>query len=117
MTTDATCYVWLTVAPGDRHTGQAGTGLCLDRGGASGYVMHIRYWGDAYANYTVVEGFEIKDATSSGGDNSAIALSADYVTVRNMLIYNTATYARQGDGIYGHGGNGSDYCLIYNNIV
>jgi len=103
-TTDATHYLTLTVAPGQRHNGTAGTGVVWDAGGAGTIPMVNR------DPHTRIEWFEITNTTS--GISAAVTAyktatlshliihkitkwgilvwTTGNVTIRNSIIYDTS---------------------------
>lgn len=105
-TTDANHYMWLTVAPTDRHTGTAGTGVILDRNNGNGNVINID---DVY---TIVEWFEITNWGT--GTHKAIEISNSNVTVRNCIIHDDTPPSGTQNGITF--GNTKTNINIYNCI-
>jgi len=106
-TTNATNYVKLTVAEGNRHNGIAGTGFVLDPD--SGVDITAV---DVKENYTKIEYFEIDGTQTTGYAGALIGVSpsTDYVSIHNCLLYN-GPYS----GIKVAGG--CDYTYIWNNII
>jgi parallel beta-helix repeat protein len=107
-TTDANHYMRLTVAPGQRHTGKAGTGVKIDPASAGDVIV-------VEDDYVVVEWFEIADFGATSQVYSGIHLTySGNVTVRNNLIHDNVYWGiswgikdRESDG-----GN-----EIFNNII
>ena len=126
-TTDSCRYMWLTVAPGQRHAGIEGTGVVLDGLDVAGRQLNI------VDDYITVEWFELKrldpagEAVRLAGADSLFShlivhdFGADgfdvsagggvSFTLRNSLIYNG------GAGIWGGSSPGStgtiENCTVY----
>ena len=107
-TTDATHNITLTVAPGNRHDGIAGTGVVLDGANTD---QGIRVQDD----YTVIEWFEL---TRNRGSLSAAALvvqNVSNVLIRQVIIHDFLDLGNLVTGIRAQ--SNSDYtvrnCIIY----
>ncbi|MBL8026819.1 MAG: hypothetical protein JNL74_10440, partial [Fibrobacteres bacterium] len=101
-TTDATHFIWISVDSLSRHTGRAGTGACLNLGGANGHPINLS------DDWSVVEGLEI---TNWGSGYHGVAPKASNCIIRGNIIHNgPATTA----GIRTDVGLGQ---RIYNNII
>jgi hypothetical protein len=80
-TTDSTRYMWLTVAPSDRHIGVAGTGVVIDPTG-TGYPMTLR------DDYTHVEWLEITGWTGIANGTAGIRIdNASNVSVNHVILH------------------------------
>jgi len=101
-TTDSAHYMMLTVAPGQRHSGVAGTGALVDGGNSA--IGEIVIADD----YTVVEWLEVRrvrSATSAG-----VKVQAGKVLLAQLLVYDSTT------GAMLSGGGGSSF-TIRNSIL
>ncbi|MHC4275588.1 MAG: right-handed parallel beta-helix repeat-containing protein, partial [Planctomycetota bacterium] len=134
-TTDATHYMMLTVAEGQRHNGIAGAGARLDGGGGFSarpinvkdpYTriewLEITNWLDDHSGVYFDESPAEDNADNSsvshlllhnfftGTSDSALHFRADNVTARNTIIYDG-----EGEGIRVRVGTGHviDNCTIY----
>jgi hypothetical protein len=134
-TTDATHYMMLTVAEGQRHNGIAGAGARLDAGGGFSarpinvkdpYTriewLEITNWLDDHSGVYFDESPAEDNADNSsvshlllhnfftGNSDSALHFRADNVTARNTIIYDG-----DGEGIRVRVGTGHviDNCTIY----
>ncbi|MFA4835043.1 MAG: right-handed parallel beta-helix repeat-containing protein [Dehalococcoidia bacterium] len=107
-TTDATRYMWLSVASGQRHTGTAGTGAKVDPTTA-GHVILVQ------DDYSIVEWLEITDYGQDSQYFNGIRLSSESnSTVRNNLVHDNVYYGSStGIGHYDTGGSDN----IYNNFI
>lgn len=105
-TTDATHFMRLEVAQGQRHDGRAGSGA--------------RVVGDrivVYDPHTVVDGLEVTGHGNRGSGGSQAAVHLWYaagVSVRNMLIHDDQYYGGA-DGIKDQEASGTN--RIYNNMI
>jgi hypothetical protein len=90
-TTDKHHYMWLTAATSQRHTGRAGTGVLIDRGGAAADASVIYVVDD----YTKIEWLEITNftAVSANGEagifvgDSTAGNSGMGVQINNVIIH------------------------------
>jgi len=105
-TTDATHYMRLTVAQGQRHDGTAGSGVKIDPNPAANGIT-------ASDAYTIVEWLEIAFFCGNDDDRDGVNINANYVTVRNNLIHDDV-YWGAAHGIYS---NQATSPVIYNNII
>ncbi|MFH0920903.1 MAG: chitobiase/beta-hexosaminidase C-terminal domain-containing protein [Fibrobacterota bacterium] len=81
-TTDATHYLWLTVAADERHNGIAGTGVVVNPSASTGAI--------AIADpYSVVEWLEVTDWGGSGNNNVAIGAGTGSAnsTIRYCIVH------------------------------
>jgi len=110
-TTDATHYLWLTVAPNDRHTGIEGTGVILNpAAGQTGNAITVS------DPYTVLEWLEITDWGGDGRVKAGISCSgsdAANSTISYCIIHDVANTNGGGSGIGCTGANSK----IYRNII
>lgn len=103
-TCDATRYMMITVAPGDRHSGAAGTGLTIDPGGTpGGDVIGV---GD---EYTVIEWLEITNFTDASGEGIEVYNGGANSVIRNVIVHD---YDAAAAGI-----RFADPASVYNAIV
>ncbi len=105
--TDPARYMKLTVAPGQRHLGRAGTGVVLDNG--TSLSPSIRILDD----FATVEWFEIKGGSGTGAHGIEFASNinpANLATVANNVIHDTG-----GDGV--RLGDPDSIVDIHNNII
>ncbi|MFH0921096.1 MAG: hypothetical protein V1913_12130 [Fibrobacterota bacterium] len=107
-TTNASYYMWLTVGPGERHNGTAGTGVVLNPSG-TGTVISIA------DPYTVVAWLEITDWGGGGFNTNAIVMGdagAVNSTVRYCILH---------DEVLNNSGSAisisRDGCNIYRNLI
>jgi hypothetical protein len=104
-TTDATRYMKLTVAAGERHSGTAGTGAEIDPS-SSGHAVELK------DDYTRLEWLEITGVSASS--NEGVRIGADNCLLRNLIIHDLTP--ADSDGIY-QGATAYDVtvenCLIY----
>jgi len=107
-TVDATRFIKLSVASGQRHNGKQGTGAVINpSAGSTGTGISIS------DQYTVIEWLELTDWGSSGWMSSGIVINADNCTIRFNIVHDEVA-DNSGSGIsYGGGSN----CKIYRNIV
>ena len=107
-TTDATHYLHLTVAPGQRHAGIAGTGVVLDGVDTD---QGIRLSDD----YTVVEWFEFTRNRGSGSAAGLVVQNASNVLIQQVIIHDFLDPGNFVTGIRGE--SNADYtvrnCIIY----
>ncbi|MFC2091238.1 fibronectin type III domain-containing protein [Elusimicrobiota bacterium] len=103
--TDSDYFMHLTVAPGHRHNGTEGTGVRIDRAGASGTVIEIN------AENTLVEWLEIANWTSSNAIHTSIMGRVDL----RYLILHDGTGGEAVDNDSAAAGNLNKY--IYNSII
>ena len=107
-TTDATQYLYLTVAPGHRHTGIAGTGVVLDGGDTD---QGLRLSDD----YTVVEWFEFTRNRGSAGAAGLVVQNASNVLIQQVIIHDFFDLGNLVTGIRAQ--SNADYavrnCIIY----
>ena len=90
-TTDPARYLKLTVAPGQRHLGRAGTGVVLNNGASLAPAIRI------LDEFVTVEWFEIRGGSGTGAHGIEIAAGinpANLVTVADNVIHDTG-----GDGV------------------
>lgn len=90
-TTDSTRYMWLTVAPGQRHNGIAGSGVVwknsIDK---TGRVLQIS------DPYTRVEWLEFDCSSMPSGDYDVVSCQSggDNVSINNIIVHDlTGDYA------------------------
>ena len=108
-TTDPFHFMRLTVAPGQRHDGTAGTGTLIDNGGVGGGALSPR------DPYTQIAWFEITDTTA---DQAAIWINQTGLPITNVLLSHLLLYDNEiGIVIEGTGGNSfiALNSVIYNN--
>jgi len=91
-TTDSCHFMWLTAAPGQRHTGVAGTGAILDGNNTD---QGIRVADD----YTIVEWLELTRNRGSAGAAGVVVNLANNVLLQNLLIYDFADAVNLVSGI------------------
>ncbi len=91
-TTDSCRFMRLTVAPGHRHSGRAGTGVLLDGGDTD---QGIRVQDD----YTVVEWFEFTRIRGAPSAAAVVLQEASNVLLQNLVIYDFADGANFVSGI------------------
>lgn len=84
ITTDATRYVWLTVADGQDHQGTLTGGVVINRGGADGTVVNIN------CNYTVFEGFRITNSFFNSTNTIINGNSRTGLRIRRIVIHSCA---------------------------
>ncbi|OGS36692.1 MAG: hypothetical protein A2293_13390 [Elusimicrobia bacterium RIFOXYB2_FULL_49_7] len=102
---DASHYMWLTVANGERHNGTAGTGVTLDPAG-TGHAITVL---DSFA---IVEGLEVKGWGAPGMCNQGITVAGAHTQIRYCLVHDEVGY-NYGSGISFTGND----VKIYRNIV
>jgi hypothetical protein len=105
-TTNASSFMTITVAEGQRHSGVAGTGARIDAGGSSTDVIAIE------DEYTVVEWLEIEDFNGASTDGVYVddSPSGDNATLRYLIVHNFPA----GNGVYAQAGVSA---VIRNTIV
>ncbi|MBL8028392.1 MAG: hypothetical protein JNL74_18350, partial [Fibrobacteres bacterium] len=112
MLTDSARYFWLTVAEGQRHNGRAGTGVRIDRGGATGNVISPR------SQYVKIEWLEITNFSTAtaiaGSIYHASGPSYSYETFNNLMIHNPT---RTGSAFYLHSGDNERRDTLANNVI
>ena len=86
-TTDTDRFMWLTVAPVDRHTGVAGTGAVLSPGAAVDAII-------VQDDFTRVEWLEVTGWP--GASNDAVRIAADHTLFRYMLVHDGGDGALDG---------------------
>ena len=77
-TTDATHNITLTVAPGNRHNGTAGSGVALDGGGTIQTLLNRD-------DYTRLEWFEFRNC--KGADGNVVSAGAQNVLVSHLIVH------------------------------
>ncbi len=90
-TTDPAHSITLTVAPGQRHLGNAATGAVLDNGASPSPAIRV------VNEYVTVEWLEIKGGSGAGAHGIEVAAGigpANHVTLANNVIHGTG-----GDGV------------------
>ncbi|MBL8025218.1 MAG: hypothetical protein JNL74_02340, partial [Fibrobacteres bacterium] len=107
---DSSRYLWLTVAPGEQHTGIAGTGVRIDGHGSTNPVLTVK------ASYSIIDGLAIYGLTNSMYTKGIEVFNAQGVIIRNNMIYDSVRI-NSGAGIYVHEGDGAHNAKIINNIV
>ena len=83
-TTDADHYVRLQAAPGQQHTGVAGTGVVLDGGGTLSRAI------EADDNYTQIAGLEMRNFTGISG---TLTGRGDNLLFEDLLIHDVGNHA------------------------
>ena len=111
-TTDATHYMHLTVAEGQRHTGTAGTGVKIDPTN-NAHVIEI------LDDYTRVEWLEITDWPNTPSNSmEGVRAQADQILLQYLMIHDDGGSVNpNSDGIHFVYNNGTLYvrnCIIYN---
>ncbi len=86
-TTDAARFMWLTVAPVDRHSGVAGSGAVV-RPSVPGDVFVVQ------SDYTRVEWFEVTGWP--GASNDAFRIRADHTLYRHLIVHDGGDGASDG---------------------
>ena len=106
-TTDATHNITLTVAPGNRHDGTAGTGVVIDPN-ANGHGIAV------LVDHTRVEWFEVTGW--QGGGNEGVRIQADNTSYHYMIVHDHDSPNQNGDGFH-FKDNGDWTATIQNSIV
>ena len=104
-TTDPDHFMYLTVAPGQRHDGTAFSGANWTA--SSGNILEIS------DPYTIVEWFVFKEWGSGATLKRAVDASQTDVTVRNNIFYGGVTPHDTASAIFAD----RDRVLVYNNVV
>jgi hypothetical protein len=109
-TTDSSRYMHLTVPPGQRHTGIAGTGVVLDGGGTI-QTMLIR------DDYTRLEWFESRN--HKGADGNVVSVGAQNVLVSDLIVhdFDDGVGSTNIDGISLQSAAGTFSLTVRNSIV
>jgi hypothetical protein len=97
--TDATRYLWVTVGPGQRHNGTAGTGVVLDG------VYSTQFGFDLKDDYTRVDGLEFKRFSTASGGPAAVRVSDAFNVLLDGLIVHD--FPTAGGAVYGIRGSPS----------
>jgi len=107
--TDATHYMWLTVAEGQRHNGIAGNGVVLDGRNRTQYGIRVK------DDYTRVEWLEFKRFRRWNGSASVQVKKAEKVLLGQLIIHDF--YSRWFSIVGIKGSRGSNFiarnCIIY----
>ena len=104
-TTDADRFMWLTVAPVDRHTGIASTGAVLSPGAAGDAII-------VQTDYTRVEWLEVTGW--AGVSTDAVRIAADHTRFSHMIVHDGGDGASDGFRL---AENGSRTARIENTIT
>ena len=109
-TTDATHYMWLTVAEGQRHNGKAGTGVVWKNSSdKTGRVIEMKN------PYTRIEWIEFDGSTMPPGDYDVVSFDADNITANNIIVHDIAGSNMNAFELWQTGANAHIYnCIAYN---
>lgn len=82
-------YYYLTVAPDNRHTGKAGTGVIIECSNRTVGIQCGYYATPINNGFHVVEYFEVRNCSGYGDQLGSLYAGSPYCIFRNNLIYNT----------------------------